>query len=217
MPFRRNCLAILLALLGPSTAFPLEWQTTTVEARTEPFQKTLTRTFTFKNASEKAVAILELKTDCSCITATTDKKIYAPGEAGLLTAQFDLAERAGLYERHLSVVTDETSSPQHLTLEIEVPEPATLTPRSVEWHLKEDLTEKVIELKTAESLRITFTQATLTNDSFVVRLETIVADQVYQLVVTPRNTVAVANAAIRIHGHDASGREVLVSAYANVR
>lgn len=206
-----------MVLLGAACAAALEWQASTIDARAEPFQKTLTRTFAFKNSGDKPVSILDVQTDCTCITANADKKFYAPGESGLLAAQFALEDRSGLYERHLSVITDEPHPAQRLTVRIEVPELATLAPRSLEWCLNDDVSEKIVEVRTSERLRITFTQATLTNDNFIARLETVIADQVYQLVVTPRNTSAVANAAIRIHGHDAQGRPVLVSAYANVR
>ena len=212
MPFSRRVFVFFLGLLWASHTHALTWQATTIESRTEPFQKALTLTFAFKNTDDRRVAILDLQTDCSCITASADKKTYAPGESGLVTAQFALDDRSGLYERHLTVVTDESTPAQRLVVHIEVPELATLSPPSLEWRLNEEAVEKVIEVRTAESLRITFTQATLTNDTFIARLETITVGQIYQLVVTPRSTAAVTNAAIRIHGH-----EVLVSAYANVR
>lgn len=217
MPLLQKLLGPLLGLLGAVPATALEWQSTMLEARAQPFQKTLVLTFAFKNSSAKPVAVLDLQTDCSCISANADKKNYAPGETGRITAQFSLDERSGLYERHLRVLTDESLPAQQLDARIDVPELASLKPRSLEWRLNEAAGEKIVELRAEESLRITFTQATPTNASFAARLEPVVPDQVYKLVVTPRNTTAVSNAAIRITGHDSGGHEILVSAYANVR
>ena len=214
--FRINLL-LLLVLLGAGPLRALEWQNPVIEARAEPFQKTLTLVFQFKNAGARPVHLLDLQPSCSCLEATSDKKVYAAGESGSVTAVFSAAETPGIYERHIRVVTDVSTPPENLTVRIEIPELATLVPRSVEWRLGEPAAEKNIELRAEGSLQIAFTQATPTNDSFAVHLEAVVPDRVYRLTLTPRNTDAVANAAIRISGHDRAGHDILVSAYANVR
>jgi hypothetical protein len=206
-----------LVSLAVARVDALEWPQPTMEAQTAPFQKTLSLVFVFKNAGALPVHLLDLQTSCSCITARTDKKTYAPGESGQLTAQFTAEDPPGIYERHISVLTDESAPPQRLTVRIEIPELVTLTPRSVAWKLGESLTEKSIELRTNGDLRLCCTGATPSNATFSARLETVVPDQVYRLVVLPQGTAAVANAAIRISGHDHDGHEILVSAYANVR
>lgn len=217
MPASRTILFFLWFLLGTSPARALEWTATALDARAGPFQKTLTLVFKFKNDGTAAAHLLDLQTSCSCLAARSDKKVYAPGEAGQIIAEFSAEEPPGIYERHIQVVTDPATPAQRLTVRIEIPELALLSPRSLEWKLNTDAAEKSIELRANGDLHITFTQATPTNDSFIVRLETVVPDQVYKLIVTPRSTAAVANAAIRITGRENTGHDILVSAYANVR
>ena len=217
MTFSRPLALLLLGLLGASPACALEWSATTLEARTEPFQKTLTLVFKFKNDGAKPVHVLDLQTSCSCLAAQSDKKIYAPGESGQITAEFSAEEPPGIYERHIQVMTDAPTPPQGLTVRIEIPELALLTPRSLDWKLNEAASEKFAELRANGTLKINLSQATPTNDSFTARLETVVPEQVYKLIVTPRSTANVANAAIRISGRDTSGHDILISAYANVR
>ena len=217
MRFPRKTCALLLVLSAAARAGALEWPQTTVEAGTEPFQKTLPLVFAFRNGGTKPVHILDLQTSCSCLAATTDKKVYAPGESGKLTARFSVEDRSGLYERSIMVMTDESAPPQRLTVRIEVPELVAITPRSLEWSLRSAPAEKSTELRATGALRISFAQATPSNETFAANLETIVPGRVYRLVVRPLSTATVANAAIRISGHDDSGREILISAYANVR
>lgn len=217
MPFRRTLILLLLLLPGAGPVRAQEWSATTLDARAEPFQKTLALVFKFKNSGSTPVHLLDLQTSCSCLTARSDKKVYAAGEAGYIAAEFSAEEPPGIYERHIQVVTDATTPPQRLTVRIEIPELALLAPRSLEWHRDESPAEKAAELRATGALHIIFTQATPTNDSFTARLETVVPEQVYKLIVTPRSTATLANAAIRISGRDSTGHDVLISAYANVR
>ena len=76
MPFSRRVFVFFLGLLWASHTHALTWQATTIESRTEPFQKALTLTFAFKNTDDRRVAILDLQTDCSCITAIA--AFYSP-------------------------------------------------------------------------------------------------------------------------------------------
>lgn len=217
MTFSRPLALLLLVLLGAGPVRALEWSATTLEARAEPFQKILTLVFKFKNDGAKPVHVLDIQTSCNCLAAQSDKKIYAPGETGQITAQFSAEDPPGIYERHIQILTDATTPPQRLTVRIEIPELALVAPRSLEWKLNEASAEKSAELRANWSLRINFIQAIPTNDSFTVRLETVVPEQVYKLIVTPRSTANVANAAIRISGRDSRGHDILISAYANVR
>jgi hypothetical protein len=217
MPSSRTFVLLLLLLFGAGPVRALEWSATTLDARAEPFQKILALVFKFKNSGTTPVHLLDLQTSCSCLAARSDKKVYAPGETGQITAEFSAEEPPGIYERHIQVVTDATTPPQRLTVRIEIPELALLAPRSLEWLRDESLTEKSTELRAAATLHISFTQAVPTNDAFIVRLETVVPEQMYKLIVTPRSTATFANAAIRISGRDSTGHDILISAYANVR
>jgi len=218
MPTARPLILFLLVLVATRPAAALEWTATTLDARAAPFQKTVTLVFNFRNDGKKNTHLLDLQTSCSCLSARSDKKIYAPGEAGQITAEFSAEEPPGVYERWIQVVTDDRlTAPQRLTVRIEIPEPALLVPRSLEWKLNGTADGKSAELRANGALRISFTQAVPTNDAFTVRLESVIPDQVYKLIVIPRTTATVANAAIRITGRDTTGHDILISAYANVR
>lgn len=209
--------SILAALcLSSVTALALEWKTTSVELRPAPMQSEVEITFEYKNTSAKPVAIRDVQTSCSCIDAASDRAICQPGETGRIQAHFTVGDRFGLYERTITVVADDSPAPTHLQVSIDVPELASVTPRSLEWKRNADATEQVIDIRATSPLQIEFTEATPTNESFSARLETIEAGRVYRVHLKPVSTTTPANAAVRIVGREKSGRAILVSAYADV-
>lgn len=209
--------ATLSALGGLGSAFALDWKTTTLTAITVPFQPEQQAVFEFTNHSAKAVAIRDIETSCSCLVANSDRPIYPPGASGKITANFTVGDRGGLYERTVTVRTDEFDEPVHLVFNIEVPEVATATPRSVAWGLNEEPVEKTVALAAAAGLEITFLTAQCTSDAYSVRLEPIEAGRLYRLHIKPNTTKSPASAAIRVIGREKSGHDVLLSAYASVQ
>jgi hypothetical protein len=199
-----------------ASAFALDWKSQTQAVTTAPFQKEISITFEFSNRASKSVTIREIETSCSCVRADSDRKIYPPGTSGVITAQFTLGDRGGLYERSVTVVTDENDDLVRLMLKIEVPDVATATPRSVDWKLGEDAAEKTVELKSLENLDILFSTAQSTSDDFSTRLEIVTPGRLYRLHLKPKATDHLGSAAIRIYGREKMGHDVLLSAYASV-
>lgn len=199
------------------TSQALEWKTHTLTVATAPFQKTQDVVFEFTNTGSKPVALVDLQTNCDCLDVSADQQTYAPGAGGILKARFTVGDRSGLYERLILVVTDESPTPVRLLVRIEVPEAATISPGSVSWRLNETTIEKSVDLATAPGLEINFADAQATNEAFGTRLETVEPGRRYRLHLTPRSTAAPASAAIRVFGREKSGRDIVVSAYANVQ
>jgi len=207
--------ALLNCLAG--SALALDWKSTTAEVTTVPFQKEQDVVFEFTNRGPKAVAIHALETNCSCLLAQSDQKLYAPGASGKITAKFTVGDRSGLYERIITVVSDESDSPVRLSLKLEVPDVASVSPRSVLWLRNDAPAEKSVDLTASGDLEIVFGRAEPTSDAYIVRLETIEAGRHYRLHIKPRATDQPASAAIRIYGREKSGHAILLSAYASIR
>jgi len=214
---RSLTLVLALGAAAAVAAPALEWKNTVVEVRAAPFAETVDLVYEFRNGGPRPVTLADIQTNCHCISATSDRRVYAPGESGRLTAHFVVADRFGLYERTISVSADDAPEPTLLTARIDVPDIAVVTPRSLEWRVGAVPAEQTVEIRAAGDLRIEFTSATPTNAAFEARLEPVEAGRVYRLHLRPRDTAAVANAAIRVQGRESTGHDVLVSAYANVR
>ncbi len=204
-----------LALALPAMA--LEWKVQTITVTTTPFQSTQDVAFAFANRGTKPVTIVNLETNCDCLDASADQKVYAPGAAGVIKAQFTVGDRYGLYERIITVSTDDGAAPVRLLVKIEVPEIVTLTPRSIAWKLNGPAEEKSIDLQPVPGLEIVFSEARPTNNAFTARLETVEAGRHYRLHLLPRGTAQPVSAAIRIMGRAKSGQTVVISAYGNVQ
>lgn len=215
-PLRRFLLpGLLVGLAGPGAA--LEWKTQTLAFTAAPFQTTQEAIFEFTNTSAKPVRISEVESNCDCLDAAADGHIYPPGASGVIKTTFTIGDRLGLYERRIKVLTDESAEPVRLLVRIEVPELVILTPRSVAWKLHEAAAEKTVELEVTPGVQIEFDRVLPTSGNFGARLETIEAGRRYRVLLKPPTTAQPANAAFRIFGKASSGREVVVSAYGNVR
>ncbi len=209
-------LGLTTAFVFVSSGFALDWKTETLNITTAPFQQEISANFDFSNHSTKPVTIGEIETSCSCVRADSDRKIYKPGSSGTITAKFTVGDRGGLYERILTVITDENDTPERLMLRVDVPDVASVAPRSVSWQLAGDSAEKIVEVKSLESLVIIFSKAESTSNAFSTRLETIEPGRLYRLHIKPDATNHVDSAAIRIYGREKSGHDVLLSAYASI-
>jgi hypothetical protein len=210
--------ALLLPLaVTAACASALEWKTTHLELKVAPLQKTAEAWFEFTNTSPKVVKITGVDSSCDCLDATPSATVIAPGATGRINAHFSLADRYGVLRRTILVATDEGTAPTALTAELEVPEAATLAPRSVEWKIGAAVTEQAVDVTIADGIELALHAVHATSDAFTTRLETLAPGRHYRLHVTPRSTTAVANAAFRLYGKTPSGQDVVLSAYGNVR
>ncbi len=202
------------ALSSPAA---LTWVSSEFAGATKPLQRTLDVAFAFKNTGTKPVAIREVQVNCDCMTASADKQIYQPGEAGVISARFSVGDRVGVYQRSITVVTDDDTPPQRLNVQIDVPELAAVTPRVLNWSTNVAVEEQVVDVAVTDSIQINFSEIFVSAESFHARVETVEAGRRYRMWVKPVSTAEVASAAIRLKGKAASGEDIVVSAYANVR
>src|SRR5207253_11401364 len=113
----------------------LDWTTKERSIKAAPLQKTAETVFEFTNTGAKTVTILGVDTSCDCTEAAPSAQTIAPGANGRITARFHLGDRQGAFDRMITVTTDDAPEPVMLRVHLDVPELATLTPRSVDWKL----------------------------------------------------------------------------------
>lgn len=208
-------IALCLAALPAHAA--LSWARTEVSNATQPLQKSLEVTFSFKNTGKKPVTIRDVQVNCDCMSAAADKSVYQPGESGTINARFTVGDRVGAYERGVMVVTDDGSKPQHLRVHIDVPELAAVEPRVLDWPAGSPAAEKTVDVVVTKEIQINFAEVFVSADTFTARFETLEAGRRYRMFVKPRSTSEAASCAIRLKGKAQTGDDIVVSAYANVR
>ena len=213
---KRLTFCLLFSALAVSS-LALDWKTRELSVQATPLQRTAETAFEFTNSSDKTVTILGVDTSCDCLEATPSAQTFAPGASGRITARFTVGDRHGVYERTITVTTDDTKEPVRLRVQLDVPELASLTPRSVDWKLNSPATEQLIEIRIADGLELTVTSVLPTSGLFNHRLETVEAGRHYRLYLAPQNTREATNAAFRIYAKAQTGQDIVLSAYGNVR
>jgi hypothetical protein len=198
----RRLVAIAVLAIGPfeAVAGSLSWNSQVSTLKLMAGEKTAVTEFSFRNDTGRPVRILSVMQSCDCVTAKADKTAYAPGERGLIRAEFTVGGSEGRLERFIDVTTDETSgSPHRLRLEIELPEPVTLHPRSVFWRVGETAVEKEIEVVAAEPKTVNVGDVLCTEPAFSVRLLGDAKDGRYRVAIIPASTAKLAQATIRLN------------------
>ena len=213
---KRLTLCLLFPALAVST-LALDWKTKALSVKAAPLQRIAETAFEFTNTSAKTVTILGVDTSCDCTEATPSAQTFAPGASGRITARFHLGDRQGVFERMITVTTDDAKEPVNLRVQLDVPELATLTPRSVDWKLNGPAWEKTVDIVITDGVELTVTQVLPTSGLFNHRLETVTAGRHYRLYLSPQSTKEVSNAAFRIYAKAKDGQDLVFSAYGNVR
>jgi hypothetical protein len=217
IPLLRRLVAAVGALLASAPASALEWEKREQAVRVAPLQTEVAVEFAFTNTGSRPVEITDIRTNCDCLDAKSERQTYAAGERGVIRARFSVGDRLGLYERSVLVLTDESPEPVRLAVKVDVPAPAEAAPRTVDWALNAPAEPRSIEITVAPELSIDFTDAISTGAGFVAKLEPLEPGKRYRVVVMPKGTAERASAAIRIRGTARSGQDIVVSAYAYVR
>jgi len=209
--------ALLAVLFATTAASALEWKTQQLSIQAAPLQHTAAARFEFTNTGGKTVTITSVDTSCDCLEAKASAKTFAPGAHGTIDAHFNLSGAYGTLRRMIIVSTDDGQSPAALNIELEVPEVAKLTPRSVDWKIGGPGGEQTVEIEAVAGVELTIHDVQPTSDAFHHRLEVVQPGRRFSLHLAPKDPAQPANAAFRLFAKTGNGEELVFSAYANVR
>jgi hypothetical protein len=82
--------------------------------------------YEFTNVSAKPVVITNVQPSCGCTTPSWTKEAVAPGKTGQVIAEYDPANRPGIFEKTVNVFVDSSMAPIMLKFKGEViPRPKT--------------------------------------------------------------------------------------------
>ena len=68
-------------------------------------------TYTFRNKSQSSLTVSRIVSTCSCVQATCDRKVVAPGEYATVKVTYNPKGHPGSFERKIFVYTDENIQP----------------------------------------------------------------------------------------------------------
>jgi len=164
------CLGVLLLFAAgvfcagaqglPHPAAGLVWVETAVEIETGGSPEKKLVEFHFRNASERTIRILGVKTTCGCTAGRPAKQAYAPGEDGVLLVEHRPKAGQGLRLYRINVVTDEDGGhAQELILRVASTPRISIEPRLVTWSKGEERGPKTVIVRTQPDSKIKVTGA----------------------------------------------------------
>jgi hypothetical protein len=162
-------------------------------------QETVEASFPFKNVSGKQVKVIEVHSNCGCVRAETDKKVYAPGESGVVEAVFRVGSFEGKIQKTVSLQTDLPGILlPPLVVGIDIPTVMEITPPLTEWVLGEPPVTREIAIDISYPEPVNLVKVGTSRANFQHELVTVEPGRKYKLLVTPQSTDAIQLAVLRI-------------------
>lgn len=195
----------------------ISWETTHITQKADPLAESISATFKFQNTGDTEITIEKIKSSCGCTTAALEKKTYAPGESGEITATFNIGSRQGLQSKSIRVTTDNESRPTVLIMKTLVPEVLSIKPSFVFWRQGEEPEVKSIHLRGGLDEPIRVLKAESSNSNVRVELVEVEAGRHYRLDMFPASTDELGKARITVVTDYPTSKPKKFYAYAHVK
>lgn len=200
----------------------LDFPATLVEIHAPADAQKVTADFEFTNRTDKPVKVVKYDAACSCMAVKIkDGKLgYAPGESGLIRADFEMGNFSGTVDKVVALWLDEDPPEKPsvtLTVRVHIPVLVSLEPKTLKWQLNGDAAPQAIRIKMNHSEPIRVKGVTTSSPAFRPELKTIEEGKLYELVVTPGEIGSPGLAILRIDTDCAMERHRVQQAFAVVR
>lgn len=181
--------ALTLAACGPGPAGRIEWEWTRQEVRVAPGAGSTEVKFRFRNAGDRAVALLRIDADCRCTVAGGRLRVYEPGEDGELPIQIHFGSDWGRHRKRIRVQTDEPGGPWHL-LEVDgrVGDPLAVRPQFVWWAVGAAPEPRTVEIAEDGGVALEMDGVRSGDPRIAVAHETLDGGRRHRLTLTPTGT-----------------------------
>ncbi|MDF7801942.1 DUF1573 domain-containing protein [Pontiellaceae bacterium B1224] len=193
-------LCFLALFTANSTVFAeLTWEKKVVGVKPHPLQTSTTIDFKFTNTGDEAITLTDLRPGCGCISGTSEKKKYAPGETGVIRMAFEFGKRTGPHRKSLEVRTSDPSDKStKLYISANIPETYRPSVPSLKWAVGDEPVSKSFRLINRHKLAIKLIKADAPDDRVEIELKPIEEGHEYELVVTPSSSSDMERAMIPI-------------------
>jgi len=221
--FRRRALALVFLSLGAVPVAPalggLRFESRVIEDTVSPDAKSYPFTFAFENTGDEPVEIREIKTSCGCTTAELEKKVYAPGESGVIEGSFSIGNRQGKQQKTIRVLTKDVGQPEiGLALKLEIPQLVTMKPGLLLWRVGSEPAPKTLRVVPNADLGVSVLDVGTDSADFAV--ETVGPEEGAsgrEVVVVPLKTDASGRGLIKVRVGREGGKPKSVYAHALIR
>ena len=147
--------------------------------------------FPFKNVGKESVSVIDVNLTCSCLSATTDKESYGPGEEGYLKAIFSIGSFTGIQRKSMTIISQDEGKKEvrdSLLAILTIPDVVTIEPELIKWNVGEEPVEKVFTFKVPYVDPIKITNVTCTREGFDVSVVKKKEGREYEIKLKPQAT-----------------------------
>ncbi|MCP5534532.1 MAG: DUF1573 domain-containing protein [Akkermansiaceae bacterium] len=188
----KTAFSIWLATAALLSAGTLTFDTALKEIDAPADAKTVAAEFPFTNKSKDTVTIKQYESTCSCMSAKIkDGKLrYAPGESGVVRAEFDMGNFSGDVDKVVAIWLgdDRADNPSiRLTTRVHIPVLVSIEPKTVKWEIGGDASPKTIKITMNHDKPIHVLEVQCSNDNYGSELKTIEKGKSYELVVSVKD------------------------------
>ena len=162
-----------------------------IEIKSKPSDEVVSFVFPFKNVGKKSVSVIDVNLTCSCLSATTDKESYGPGEEGYLKAIFSIGSFTGIQRKSMTVISQDEGKEKvrdSLLAILTIPDVVTIEPELIKWNVGEEPVEKVFTFKVPYVDPIKITNVTCTREGFDVSVVKKKEGREYEIKLKPQAT-----------------------------
>lgn len=215
---KRPLLALLsLWLFSLPASAGIEFASTAQKAVAGPEADTVEFLYKFKVTGEQKIHIKSLDVSCSCLTATSNKAEYAPGESGEVKVVFTIGSLEGELEKAVTVSTNDAKNPDiQLDCVAKVEKIFDIQPVTAVWEQGSKPTTKEVKIKVLGANPINIQKFTSSRPNLQAELNTVKPGREYVLKLTPKSTEQSELAAITLETDSKIPKLAKRSVFANI-
>lgn len=177
-----------VGLAGVSLA-ELKFDVVTKEVDALPEDTEIRIQFTFSNPTDEPIRVRDIESTCGCLKATTDRRLYGPGEEGVLDALFSLGSFVGTHQKVLYLMTEKPHLERYeLKVTVNIPETVVIEPKVSKWTVGAPASEKTIDVKFVGDEPMRIVDIVSTRPQFTFRSEEVEAGRHYRILLKPATT-----------------------------
>lgn len=211
-----------LAMAGLLSAGALTFNETIQEMSPDPNESKVFADFKFTNKSDKPVTINRFDGGCSCVSVqiSDGKRVYAPGESGVIRANFDIGTFSGTVDKVVSLWMEgdaEDAPSEKVTLRVHIPVIIEMEPKTVKWDVGQKPEAQTIKISMKGEKPTHLLKVSGNSEAFDHELKTIEDGRVYELVITPKSTESAKLGSFRLESDSEVKRQAVQQVFAMIK
>lgn len=169
---RKCALALILTAAALGSAYAnLSFEYTSLKENASPLKSEFCFHFPFENKSKAPIEIKKISTSCSCVMYEMKKKVYLPGEKGILFGKMDISGKSGDLKQSVILETNsKKSSAIKLEINLSIPSIANIKPSLLFWAMGETPVSKSAFVRLNPNFAKSISDLTVDGDGFGVSL-----------------------------------------------